>query len=52
VDDVAKAAWQVYRLYRAEHHLQVAHPDCGHAFPAEMREKAYRLLEGNLQSQP
>ena len=48
VDEVAKAAWLVYGLYGAQQNLQIAHPDCGHLFPAELREKAYRLLEENL----
>jgi hypothetical protein len=48
VDAVAKAAWQVYGLYDAQENLQISHPDCGHLFPAEMREKAYRLLEETL----
>jgi hypothetical protein len=48
VDEIAKAARPVYELYGVPHNLQVAHPDCGHLFPAEMREKAYRLLEENL----
>jgi len=48
VDEIAKAARPVYELYGAPQNLQIAHPDCGHLFPAEMREKAYRLLEENL----
>jgi len=48
VDNVANAAWQVYRLYGVAENLQIAHPDCGHSFPPEMREKAYRLLEEKL----
>ena len=48
VDEIAKAARPVYQLYGVPQHLQVAHPDCGHLFQAEMREKAYRLLEENL----
>lgn len=48
VDDVANAAREVYRLYGAVESLQIVHPDCGHSFPAEIREKAYRLLEENL----
>jgi dienelactone hydrolase len=48
VDDIANAASQVYRLYGLPGNLQVAHPDCAHLFPREMREKAYRLLEDNL----
>jgi len=48
VEAIAKAAQPVYQLYGVPQHLQVAHPDCGHLFPADMREKAYRLLEENL----
>jgi dienelactone hydrolase len=48
VDEIAKAARPVYELYGAPQHLQIAHPDCVHLFPAEIREKAYRLLEENL----
>jgi len=48
VNDVAKAARPVYELFGAPQNLIVEHPDCGHLFPPEMREKAYRLLEENL----
>jgi hypothetical protein len=48
VDQIAQAAAQVYRLLGKPENLQVAHPDCGHAFPLEMREKAYDLLEAHL----
>jgi hypothetical protein len=48
VDDVVKAASPVYALYRAPQNLRVEHPDCGHLFPREMREKAYRLLDETL----
>lgn len=48
VDDVAMAAWPVYRLYGVPDRLQVIHPDSGHSFPADMRERAYRVLEENL----
>jgi hypothetical protein len=48
VDDTAKAARPVYELHGVPQNLQVVHPDCGHVFPAEMREKAYRLLEEHL----
>jgi len=48
VDEIAKAARPVYELYGMPQHLQIAHPDCDHLFPEEMREKAYRLLEENL----
>ena len=42
------AAWPVYRLYGAADRLQIIHPDCGHLFPADLRERAYRVLEENL----
>ena len=48
VDALASAARPVYQLYGVPQNLQVEHPNCGHLFPAEMREKAYRLLEENL----
>jgi dienelactone hydrolase len=48
VDEVAKAARSVYELYGLPQNLIVEHPDCGHLFPPEMREKAYRLLEVTL----
>ena len=48
VDDVARAAWQVYGLYGAAENLRVEHPDCGHLFPAEARERAYKLLDNVL----
>ncbi len=48
VDEVARAAWPIYRLYGQPAKLQVTHPDCGHLFPAGIREKAYQLFEENL----
>ena len=48
VDAVTEAAGGVYRLYGKAENLQVAHPDCEHRFPPEMRERAYQLLEKTL----
>lgn len=48
VDNVVNAASQIYRLYGVPENLQMAHPDCAHLFPKEMREKAYRILEEHL----
>ena len=45
VDEIVGAAAAVYRIYGRPKHLRVEHPDCGHDFPAPMREEAYRLLE-------
>lgn len=52
VDAVAAAAVGVYRLYGQAENLQVAHPDCEHRFPPEVRERAYRLLEKHLRNGP
>ncbi len=48
VDEVVKAASQIYKLYGAEKNLWVEHPDCGHDFPEKIREEAYRILEREL----
>ena len=48
VDRVVLAASQVYRLYGKPENLRVEHPDCGHDFPAAMRQAAYRLLDQSL----
>ena len=48
VDTIALTARPVYELFGATKNLRVEHPDCGHLFPEEMREKAYQLLEETL----
>lgn len=48
VDKVADAARPVFALYGHSDRLQVAHPDCGHDFPPEQRQKAYRLFDAVL----
>lgn len=48
VDAIADAARPIYTLLGAPEALQIEHPDCGHLFPADMREKAYQLLETTL----
>ncbi len=45
VDRVVAAAMDVYKLYDKPDRLQVAHPDCDHDFPEEMRERAYKLFD-------
>ena len=45
VDGIVRAAAPVYRLYQASENLHAEHPDCGHDFPPEIRETAYRFLE-------
>lgn len=48
VDAVARAAAPVYQLHGVPQNLRVEHPDCGHRFPPEMRELAYRLFDQHL----
>jgi hypothetical protein len=48
VDGVVKAAEPIYSLYRAPRTLRVEHPDCGHEFPPELRDRAYRFLDEAL----
>ena len=48
VDEIVNGAAAVYRLYRAPQNLRVVHPDCGHDFPDDAREQAYRLLDDKL----
>jgi len=48
VDAVAASAAPIFALYGVPQNLRVEHPDCGHLFPPEMRERAYRLLDEQL----
>ena len=48
VDEIAKAASQVYQLYDVPKNLRVEHPDSAHDFPDDMRQIAYRLFDENL----
>jgi len=52
VDDCVSSAKKVYQLFNAEDKIQVVHPDCGHDFPPETREEAYRFLDKYLQFTP
>jgi hypothetical protein len=45
VDRIAAAAQPIFKLYGHEKRLRVEHPDCGHDFPPEMREEAFRLFD-------
>jgi dienelactone hydrolase len=45
VYDCLNAARPVYALLGAEGNLVVVHPDCGHSFPPEAREKAYEFVD-------
>ena len=43
-------AQKVYDLLGAHDALQVHHPDCGHDFPDEIRQEAYRFLDAALKT--
>ena len=44
----AKAAAEVYNLLNAKRNLISLHPDCGHNFPKDVREKAYDFISEAL----
>ena len=48
VDGIARVARAVYELHGVPNHLRAEHPDCGHLFPREMREQAYKLFDAVL----
>jgi dienelactone hydrolase len=48
VDRVAAAARPIFDLYGAANHLTVEHPDVGHSFPPEMRQRAYNIISSAL----
>lgn len=48
VDRIAAAARPIFKLYGAEDGLRIEHPKCGHDFPPEMREAAYKLFDAVL----
>jgi len=45
-------AQEVYRLLGAETALQLLTPPCGHDFPTETRETAYKFLDAALEHRP
>lgn len=48
VDRIIAAARPVFKLHGHEDRLRVEHPECGHDFPPEMREAAYKLFDAVL----
>lgn len=50
VDRIAAAARPVFALSGHADRLRVEHPDCGHDFPPEMREEAYKLFDEVLKA--
>jgi len=51
VDECVQAAAPVYDLLGGKGNLIVRHPDCGHDFPEELREEAYKLIDSVLRPQ-
>ena len=49
VDRIAASAQAIYALHGVRGRLHVEHPDCGHDFPPENREQAFRFLKAALQ---
>ena len=45
VYDCLRTAQPVYALYGASDSVRAVHPDCGHDFPPEVRESAYRFID-------
>lgn len=50
VDRIVAAARPVFQLFGQPDRLIVEHPDCGHDFPQEMREAAYKLFDTVLRT--
>jgi hypothetical protein len=48
VDKIADTTLGIYRLCAAPGNLRLFHPACGHEFPTETREEAYRFLADAL----
>jgi lysophospholipase L1-like esterase len=48
VDRIVAAARPIFAVYGQPDRLRVEHPDCGHDFPKEMREKSYALIDSVL----
>ncbi|MEX2303627.1 MAG: alpha/beta fold hydrolase [Bryobacterales bacterium] len=48
VRDCVRSAVPVYEMFDAAKNLVAVHPDCGHDFPPEIREQAYRFLDESL----
>ncbi|MBI4663991.1 MAG: alpha/beta hydrolase [Verrucomicrobia bacterium] len=45
---IEEAASKIYDIFGVRNNLRVEFPKCGHEFPIEMREIAYRLFEEHL----
>ncbi len=45
-------AAKIYELYAAKENLQARYPPCGHDFPTEIREEAYRFIDRAFAHKP
>ena len=52
VDEVTASARKDFSLYGTAEHLRGEHPDCGHLFPAQIRERAYARFDTVLKPEP
>ncbi len=50
VRDCVKAAMPVYKLFGKPEHLVVEHPDCGHDFPPDVRQRCYAFFDKYLKA--
>ncbi len=50
VRDCIAAALPVYHLFGNRENLRAEYPDCGHEFPAAMREQAYDFFDKHLRN--
>ncbi|NUM52599.1 MAG: prolyl oligopeptidase family serine peptidase [Candidatus Hydrogenedentes bacterium] len=50
VQESVDAAKRIFALYKAADHVVAVHPDCEHDFPEDVREQAYRFIDGALKS--
>jgi len=48
VNAIATAARPIFVLFRVPKNLRIEHPACGHLFPPEMREEAYKVFDETL----
>jgi hypothetical protein len=51
VDECAKAARPIYELLGSKDSLLIEHPDCGHDFPDDVRQRAYQVIDSVLRAE-
>jgi hypothetical protein len=48
VNRIVAAVRPIYTLHGKAENVHVEHPDCGHDFPDDIRQRAYEFLETHL----